>query len=143
MMSGPDPQDPNSPLYTIVDTQPTSPPPNTPDSSLSHFTVRQFVPTGITAANPIVVTASSHGLSNGDTIRAMQFITRPVANATGMEQLNERLFYVQQVTEDTFILTDKYGRYIDGSNYTAYVSGGMFVLTGNPILTVNPSAFPP
>lgn len=141
--SGPDPQDPASPLYDFIDTQPESSYPNTPDSSPSHFTVRQKTPSAITATLPVVVTLTSHGFVNGNTIRATKFITMPVANATGMEQLNNRLFYVQQATEHTFELYDSKGFPIDGRAYTPYVSGGEFTLAGNNPLIVNPSHFPP
>jgi hypothetical protein len=141
--SGPNPQDPDSVLYDFIDTQPESPFPNTPDSSLSHFTVRQKVPSSITAALPIVVTLTSHGFENGQAVRATKFITIPFANATGMQQLNNRLFYVQHATTDTFELYDASGVPIDGRTYTAYISGGEFTLAGNTPLIVNPSHFPP
>lgn len=141
--SGPNPQDPDSPLYDFIDEQPESAYPNTPDSSLSHFTVRQKTPEAITAALPIEVTLTSHGFENGQAIRATKFITTPIALATGMEQLNNRLFYVQQATTDTFQLYDNRGFPIDGRNYTPYVSGGEFTLSGNTPLIVNPSEFPP
>ena len=57
----PNPQDPNDPMYRFVDAQPPSPFPNNPDSSLSHFTVRQFTPEDITATFPVVVTKTAHG----------------------------------------------------------------------------------
>ncbi len=142
-MSGPNPQDPTSPLYDFIDTQPESTYPNTPDSSPSHFTVRQFTPESITAALPIVVTKTAHGLVNGMVVRATQFITTPASLATGMEQLNQRQFYVQQATEDTFQLYDANGLPIDGRTYTSYVSGGQFTSNGPEILCVNPSHFPP
>lgn len=142
-MSGPNPQDPLSPLYDFIDTQPASPYPNTPDSSLSHFTDRQKTPESITATLPIVVTLTSHGFLNGQAIRATQFITMPFSLATGMEQLNNRLFYVQQATIDTFQLYDSSGYPIDGRSYTPYISGGQFTLAGNNPLIVNPSHFPP
>lgn len=142
-MSSPNPQDPNSPLYEFIDEQPTDGFPQTPDSSLSHFTYRQFTPTGITAALPIVVTKTAHGLQNGQAIRATKFITSPLANATGMEQLNQRQFYIQQATVDTFQLYDENGLPIDGRSYTAYISGGQFTVNGPQILCVNPSEFPP
>ena len=142
-MSGPNPQDPLSPLYDFIDTQPLSPYPNTPDTSPSHFTVRQFVPTAITAALPPVVTITAHGFLNGQGIRATKFITMPFANATGMEQLNNRLFYVQQATTDTFGLFDASGLPIDGRNFTPFIQGGEFTLAGNTPLIVNPSHFPP
>jgi hypothetical protein len=142
-MSTPNPQDPDSPLYDFIDTQPASPFPNNPDSSLSHFTERQFTPENITAALPIVVTKTNHGFQNGQAIRATQFITMPFADATGMEQLNNRLFYVQQATANDFLLYDRNSVPIDGSNYTAYVQGGQFTINGPRILCVNPSHFPP
>lgn len=123
----PDPQDPASPLYQFIDTQPTSPDPNNPDSSLSHFTKRQFTPTSISQTSPIVVTKTAHGLQNGQAIRATKFVSIPFAAATGMEQLNNRLFYVQKSTADTFQLYDVTGQPIDGRFYTAYVSGGQLL----------------
>ncbi len=141
--SGPNPQDPDSPLYDFIDTQPTSPYPNTPDSSLSHFTVRQKAPSAITAALPIVVTLTSHGFLDGHGVRATKFISYPIASATGMQQLNNRLFYVQHATTNTFELYDSSGVPIDGRGFTAYVQGGEFTLAGNTPLIVNPSEFPP
>ncbi len=141
--SGPDPQDPDSPLYEFIDEQPEDEYPITPDSSLSHFTYRQFVPTSITNTLPIVVTITAHGFQNGQALRTTKFIRMPVANATGMEQLNNRTFYVQQATTDTFQLYDANTQPIDGRGYTTFVSGGEFTLNGPQILCVNPSHFPP
>jgi len=141
-MSGPNPQDPLSPLYDFVDTQPPSPYPNNPDSSLSHFTTRQFTPEGITAAFPVVVTKTAHGLQNNQAIRATKFISIPFASATGMEQLNNQLFYVQGVTNNTFYLADRNTNPIDGRNFTPYIQEGQFTVTGT-YLVVNPSEFPP
>lgn len=141
--SGPNPQDPASPLYDFIDEQPPSPYPNNPDTSLSHFTYRQKVPEAITATLPIVVTLTAHGFENGQAVRTTQFIYMPLALATGMQQLNNRLFYVQQATADTFQLYDANGLPIDGRSYNAYISGGQFTLAGNTPLIVNPSEFPP
>lgn len=141
-MSGPNPQDPASPLYDFIDTQPPSPYPNNPDSSLSHFTTRQFTPEGITAALPPVVTKTAHGLQNNQAIRATKFISIPFASATGMEQLNNQLFYVQGVTNNTFYLADRNTNPIDGRNFTPYIQGGQFTVAGT-YLVVNPSEFPP
>ncbi len=60
-----------------------------------------------------------------------------------MQQLNNRLFYVQNATIDTFELYDANGFPIDGRSYTTYVQGGEFTLAGNNPLIVNPSNFPP
>ena len=139
----PNPQDPNDAMYQFIDTQPPSPYPNNPDSSLSHFTTRQFTPEAITSAFPPVVTKTAHGLINGQAVRATQFITIPFARATGMEQLNNKLFYVQGVTDNTFYLADRNTLPIDGRNFTTYVQGGQFTLTGQDLPIVNPSPFPP
>ena len=96
------------------------------------FEDRHLVPTAITAAKPVEVTVASHGLSNGQRVRATRFVVFPTANATGMEQLNDRDFVVQNVTTDTFELYDIEGQPIDGSSYTAFVANdlGQFTLTG-------------
>ncbi len=139
----PNPQDPNDAMYQFIDTQTASPYPNNPDSSLSHFTTRQFTPTNITRAYPPVVTKTAHGLINGQALRATKFISVPLANATGMEQLNNQLFYVQGVTIDTFYLANRNTLPIDGRNFTPYIQGGQFTLTGQDLPIVNPSHFPP
>lgn len=140
---GPNPQDPASPLYDFIDTQPLSPYPNNPDSSPSHITVRQFTPEGISATFPIVVTKTAHGFQNGQAIRATKFVVIPFAAATGMEQLNNNLYYIRQVTVDDFQLCDSNTNPIDGRNFTPYIQGGQFTLVGNTTLIVNPSNFPP
>lgn len=139
----PNPQNPNDPMYQFINTQPASPYPNNPDSSLSHFTVRQFTPEGITAALPVVVTKTAHGLKNGQAIRATKFISIPLALATGMEQLNNRMFYIRQATDDTFQLCNANTNPIDGRSFTVYIAGGQFTLTGQDLPIVNPSHFPP
>lgn len=139
----PDPQNPEDAMYRFIDTQPESPPPNSPDSSESHYTVRQHEPDVITTTLPMVVLVLAHRFNNGDRIRATKFITTPIADATGMEQLNNRLFVVQQCTNDTFQLYDLNGLPVDGRNYTPYVQGGQFTLTGPTLPVVNPSEFPP
>lgn len=139
----PNPQDPTDAMYVIIDTQPESTYPNNLDSSPSHFTTRQFTPEAITAELPPVVTKTSHGLINGQAIRATKFVSLPFASATGMEQLNNKLFYVQGVTDNTFYLADRNTLPVDGRSFTAYVQGGQFTLTGQDLPAVNPSSFPP
>ncbi len=67
--------------------------------------------TGATAANPVVITANSHGFSNGDTVR--------IAEVAGMTELNGETFTVANVAANTFELSG-----INGTAYTAYISGG-------------------
>ena len=72
--------------------------------------------TGITQANPSVVTSSSHGYSNGDWV----YLT----GISGMTELNGRTLKVANKTTNTFELTDTSGTNINSSAFTAYASGG-------------------
>lgn len=141
--SGPNPQDPNSPLYAFIDTQPPSTYPNNPDSSYSHFTIRQYSVENVTNTWPIRVTITNHGFVNGNAVRATKFVYYPFANATGMQQLNNKVFIVQQSTANEFSIYDTKGYPIDGTGFTPYVQGGEFTLMSNTPLIVNPSEFPP
>lgn len=84
--------------------------------------------TGVTAADPVVVTAPSHGLSDGDEIDIFDIVWEydedTLGNQTQPEQLNSRRYVVASATAHTFALTDKDGNDIDGSAYNAYVRGG-------------------
>jgi hypothetical protein len=73
--------------------------------------------TGITIASPGVVTAASHGYSNGDRV----YIT----GVTGMTEINNRYFEVQNVTTNTFSLKSIYdGTAFSTVGMTTYASGG-------------------
>ena len=73
--------------------------------------------TGITQANPAVVTTSAaHGFSNGDDIKLIDVV--------GMTQVNNVRYLVANVTSTTFELTDANGNNVDSTSYTAYTSGG-------------------
>lgn len=83
--------------------------------------------TNMTAANPVVVTAPSHGLSNGDTVDISDVLEafstntrREVASAdyTGTG------FTVANATTNTFELNLSGSGY-DGSGFSAYSSGGV------------------
>lgn len=67
--------------------------------------------TGATAANPVVITAASHGYSDGDRVR--------IASVGGMTELNSREFSINVLTSNTFELLDE-----NGTSHTAYTSGG-------------------
>lgn len=71
---------------------------------------------GATAANPVVITSTSHGLSNGDYVN--------IASVVGMIQLNGNRYKIANKTTHTFELQSTGGTNVDGSAYTAYVSGG-------------------
>lgn len=67
--------------------------------------------TGITAANPPVVSSAAHGFANGAIVVLDAIV--------GMVELNNRAFVVRNVASGTFELGG-----IDASGYTAWVSGG-------------------
>ena len=67
--------------------------------------------TGITKANPAVVTSNSHGFSNGDRVF--------ISGVVGMTQVNSLEFTVAGATTNTFQLSG-----VDSSAYTTYSSGG-------------------
>ena len=73
--------------------------------------------TAITKANPGVVTSSSHGFSNGDTV--------VISGVVGMTQVNGKRFKVASVATNTFALQDIDGNNVNTSSYTTYVSGGI------------------
>lgn len=70
--------------------------------------------TGITAADPCVVTAVAHGFSDGWLVR--------LYDVAGMTEINGMVVRVANKTDDTF---ECYG--LNGSNFTAYSSGGKAV----------------
>jgi len=73
--------------------------------------------TAVTQGNPVVVTAGSHGFSNGDAV----FTT----GVSGMTQLNDNFYIVQNVATNTMELTHQVtGNNIDGTRFEPYVSGG-------------------
>lgn len=67
--------------------------------------------TNATTANPVVITSTAHGFSNGDVVL--------ISDVKGMSELNTETFTVAGVTANTFQLSG-----INGTSYTPYVSGG-------------------
>lgn len=72
--------------------------------------------TGITQANPAVVTSNAHGFSNGQDVY--------LDGIVGMTELNGRFARVAGATANTFQLTDYQGNNINTTAYAAYSSGG-------------------
>ena len=72
--------------------------------------------TGVTQADPGVITSNSHGFSDGDEIY--------IDSVAGMTELNGRNYRVANATTDTFTLTNLFGDAIDTTDFTAYTSGG-------------------
>jgi hypothetical protein len=76
--------------------------------------------TAVSLANPGVLTAASHGMSNGDEVY--------LYNTSGdMTELVERNYLVANVTTNTFTLQDLFGNDIDTTGYTAYGGSGITV----------------
>ena len=75
--------------------------------------------TGITTANPAVVTSAAHGLSNGDQV----YITEVV----GMTEINSATQYytVANVTANTFEVQDQDGTNVNSTSFTTYSSAGV------------------
>lgn len=73
--------------------------------------------TGITKANPAVVTSAAHGYANGDEV----FIN----DVVGMTQVNGKSFIVAGVAANTFQLTNQDGNNVDSTAYTTYSSAGI------------------
>ena len=70
---------------------------------------------GITKANPGVVTATAHGYSNGD------FVI--ISSVSGMTQVNSKTYKVSNKATNTFELQDVDGNNVDTSGYSTYTSG--------------------
>ena len=72
--------------------------------------------TGITKANPGVITCSSHGYSTNDEIK--------ITSVVGMTELNGKRFLVVKIDANTFSLKNKDGVAINTTNFTTYSSAG-------------------
>lgn len=66
---------------------------------------------GISRANPAVVTSNGHGFQNGDVVY--------ISDVSGMEEVNDRAFTVANRTANTFQLSGE-----ESSKYDKYKSGG-------------------
>jgi len=71
---------------------------------------------GATNANPGVITDNAHGYNNNDWVF--------ISGVGGMTQLNGNYYIVQNVTTNTFTLTDLFGNAIDTTLFGTYTSGG-------------------
>lgn len=94
--------------------------------------------TAITAANPCVVTAASHGYQTGQIVRITDLGSdMPVAR--GMDELNNNRYRIIVINVNTFSLVDVIsGLAIDSSGFTAYVTGGFVTLETKVITPNNP-----
>ena len=72
--------------------------------------------TGATAANPVVITVATHGLSTDDIIA--------IWDVGGMTGLNGKLYKITVLTANTFSLADVNGNAINGEDFDAFTTGG-------------------
>lgn len=79
-----------------------------------------YVVTGVTQADPGVVTIAAHGFSNGNKVY--------FESVAGMTQLNGNTYTVADVTTNTFTLIDLDGEAVDTTAFSAYTSGGAVFL---------------
>tara|TARA_A100001037_G_scaffold78203_1_gene70103 strand:+ start:9821 stop:12607 length:2787 start_codon:yes stop_codon:yes gene_type:complete len=91
-----------------------------------------FSISAITKANPCVVTATGHGVSNGDEIH--------ISDVGGMTELNGDRFKARAITTNTITLTDTAGNDINSTNFTTYTSGGNVLIAYDEISNGNATA---
>lgn len=72
--------------------------------------------TGISLANPGVVTAAAHGFTAGQQVY--------ISGVWGMLQVNDRYFTVGTTTTNTFQLLDQFGNNVNTTAYSAYTANG-------------------
>jgi prepilin-type N-terminal cleavage/methylation domain-containing protein len=78
--------------------------------------------TGATQANPVVVTSTGHGFSNGDYVY--------ISTISGMTELNSNTYKVANQATDTFELQTIAGANVNGTGYTAYSLDGIVSRVG-------------
>lgn len=80
----------------------------------------------ITQAAPGVITIDAHGWSNGDWVFAGELGNGTGSNIGGMTSFNGLTWILQNVTTNTFTLTDLFGNPVNTQTFPAYTSGGSF-----------------
>lgn len=101
----------------------------TPANTSGGVTEYRTAITGVSQADPCVVTAVAHGMATGWRVRISD-LGSGMPTDRGMNQINNREFDITVLTADTFSLQDPItGEDIDSSAYTAYVEGGSVIGT--------------
>ena len=94
--------------------------------------------TGVSAANPCVVTAVAHGFQSNQVVRITD-LGSDMPTARGMNQINNNRYRITVLTADTFSLKDVTSdEAINSTAYTAYVSNGRATLETHVLLPNNP-----
>lgn len=89
--------------------------------------------TDVQTRNPVVITSTAHGFSNGDRVRLRAIRgVKTVPAGSGLDRietkLNDNTYTVANKAADSFELRDADGNNIDGSGFTTYISGGSAAL---------------
>lgn len=102
----------------------------------SLITLPQKTITGITKSSPAIVTSVAHGYSVGDKVL--------ISGVIGMSQVNNREFYVSNVTANTYqlnIWSDVYGTSpVNSASYDTYLQGGSSYKVYEVTNTYSPSS---
>lgn len=97
---------------------------------------------GITAADPVVVTHSAYTFQTNQIVRITD-LGSDMPTPRGMEQLNNNRYRIVVLSSTTFSLKDVItGEPVDGTSFTAYVSGGRIALESAVISLNNPQVSP-
>lgn len=86
------------------------------DTGLWEISPATHAITGATAEDPCVLTVVGHGRTGGEYVY--------VADVVGMVELNQQIFKVIRLTDDTLSLDALDDTDVNASGYTAYTSGG-------------------
>lgn len=97
---------------------------------------------GITAADPCVITHAAFTFQNDQIVRLTDLGDVGITD-NGMGQLNNNRYKIVVLGPTTFSLKDVItGEPIDSTSFTAYVSGGIITLETHVISLNNPQVFP-
>lgn len=76
--------------------------------------------TNVQTRDPVVISSTAHGLSNGNRVR--------IRAVKGTTEVNDNTYTVANKATDSFEIQDADGNDIDGSAFTTYISGGTAAL---------------
>lgn len=100
------------------------------DSGQTFTGVGPFTVTDITLADPAVVTATDHTLTDGEQIR--------LSDVSGMTEVNRQVYTVSTVSGSTFELRDSTDAVdVNSIDFTAYTSGGAVEQVENTFATLS------
>lgn len=112
------------------------------DTSIGQATANATI-TGISAADPCVVTHSAFTFQTNQLVRLSDLGKVGGATDRGMDELNDRRYRITVLGATTFSLQDPItGEDIDSTNFVAYVSGGRVNLVTHAFQLNNPQVAP-